>query len=331
MRGIYSLFLILFLILLAYLGIAVAGFHVLFGVVIPYAAFAVFVIGLVYRIVRWARSPVPFHITTTCGQQKALTWIKPNNLECPHNFFGVVGRMFLEVFFFRSLFRNTKTDLKEGKLVFGGDKWLWAAGLAFHYTFLLIILRHLRFFLEPTPGFVVFLQDIDGLMQVGVPVLYMTDIIFLAAAGYLFLRRVIIPQVRYISMEGDYFPLFLLLAIGGTGVLMRYFAPFRVDIVAVKELAVGLFHFSPAVSPDIGAMFFIHLFLVSMLLLYFPFSKLVHLGGVFLSPTRNLTANSRTKRHINPWNYPVEVHTYQEWEDEFRDVMKASGMPLEKE
>ncbi|MEK7730415.1 MAG: menaquinol oxidoreductase, partial [Planctomycetota bacterium] len=61
------------------------------------------------------------------------------------------------------------------------------------------------------------------------------------------------------------------------------------------------------------------------------FSKLMHMGGVFLSPTRNLANTSRMKRHVNPWNYPVDVHTYEEWEDEYRDKMKAAGLPLEKE
>ena len=74
-----------------------------------------------------------------------------------------------------------------------------------------------------------------------------------------------------------------------------------------------------------------HLFLVTILLAYFPFSKLMHFAGVFMSPTRNLANNNRMKRHINPWNYPVKVHTYDEYEDEFRDLMKAAGLPVEKE
>ena len=64
---------------------------------------------------------------------------------------------------------------------------------------------------------------------------------------------------------------------------------------------------------------------------WFPFSKLMHAGGVFLSPTRNLSNNSRSRRHINPWNHPVSVHTYEEYENEFRDKMKAAGLPVEKE
>jgi hypothetical protein len=55
------------------------------------------------------------------------------------------------------------------------------------------------------------------------------------------------------------------------------------------------------------------------------------MGGVFLSPTRNLANNNRMKRHINPWNPEVKFHTYAEYEDEFRKVMKEAGMPLDKE
>jgi hypothetical protein len=68
-----------------------------------------------------------------------------------------------------------------------------------------------------------------------------------------------------------------------------------------------------------------------MLAAYFPFSKLMHAGGVFLSPTRNLANNSRSRRHVNPWNYPVKTHTYAEWEEEFHDKIQAAGIPLEDE
>jgi hypothetical protein len=56
----------------------------------------------------------------------------------------------------------------------------------------------------------------------------------------------------------------------------------------------------------------------------------MHLGGIFMSPTRNMVNNNRFKRHINPWNYPVEVHTYAEYEDEFREKMVEAGLPVEK-
>jgi hypothetical protein len=55
------------------------------------------------------------------------------------------------------------------------------------------------------------------------------------------------------------------------------------------------------------------------------------MAGIFLSPTRNLRNMSRQERHINPWNHPVKVHTYEEYEDEFRGPMKEVGLPVEKE
>jgi nitrate reductase gamma subunit len=106
---------------------------------------------------------------------------------------------------------------------------------------------------------------------------------------------------------------------------------YKVDLIKVKELALSLISFRPALPEGIGVLFYVHLFFVCLLIAYFPFSKLMHLGGVFLSPTRNLANNNRSKRHINPWNYPVKVHTYEEYEDEFREKMKAAEIPVDKE
>ena len=33
---------------------------------------------------------------------------------------------------------------------------------------------------------------------------------------------------------------------------------------------------------------------------------------------------------MNPWNYPVKVHTYEEYEDEFREKMIGVGLPVDK-
>ncbi len=326
----FSFVALLIIVLLAVIGVEAVHLEFLFGVIIPYSAIAFFLIGIIYKVIYWARSPVPFRITTVAGQQKSLSWIKSSRLESPHSTLGVIGRMLLEVLLFRSLFRNTKAELKQGpKLVYGSSRYLWLAALAFHWAFLIIVLRHFRYFSEPIPAFVPFLQNLDGFLQIGVPILYITNVLIVAALTFLFFRRILDPKIKYFSLASDYFPLLLIIAIAITGILMRYFT--KVDIVSVKELAVGLFSFQPMVPEGIGVMFYIHLFLVSVLLAYFPFSKLTHMAGVFLSPTRNLANNNRMKRHINPWNAPVRIHTYEEYEDEFRDVMKASGLPLEKE
>jgi hypothetical protein len=134
--------------------------------------------------------------------------------------------------------------------------------------------------------------------------------------------------VRYISLAADYFPLFLIFGIALTGILMRYVI--KIDVTAAKELTMGLVTFRPTIPEGVGTVFYVHLFFVSILLAYFPFSKLMHLGGVFLSPTRNLTTDTRARRHVNPWNYPVPVHTYEEYENEFRDKMIEAGLPVAK-
>jgi len=329
MKALFSLIVVIILVLLAYVGVEVANLDFLFGIVIPYAAVLVFFIGFVARVIGWGRSAVPFKISTTCGQQKSHPWIKRSPTESPSNKLEVVIRMALEVLLFRSLFRNVGFDLKNQRLRYNQTIFLWIAGLAFHYSFLVIFLRHFRLFMEPTPFFAVILQDFDAFLELGVPAIFISDLVLLAAATYLFLRRVAIPQMRYLSLASDYFPLFLILGIAVSGVLMQQF--FKVNIKDVKELTAGLFTFHPTVPSDIGSAFYIHLFLVSALLFYFPFSKLMHMAGVFMSPTRNLANNSRQKRHVNPWNYPVTTRHYSDYEDEFREFMKEADMPLEKE
>jgi nitrate reductase gamma subunit len=330
MKALFSFIAVLLLVLIAYTGVTVLNAQFVFGIVFPYLAVLLFIGGIIYRILKWGSSPVPFRIPTTCGQQKSLPWIKQSKLENPSGVLGVLGRMALEVFLFRSLFRNLKTQLNDGpRLTYGEAKWLWLAGMAFHWTFLLVLVRHLRFFLTPVPGVIQTIAGLDSFLQVGTPLLYLTDVVLLASVTYLFIRRAALSQVRYISLIGDYFPLFLILAIVVSGVLMRYFI--KTDIVGVKMLTMGLVTFSPTIPGGIGPVFFIHLFLLCILFAYFPFSKLVHMAGVFMSPTRNLANNSRAKRHINPWNYPVHVHTYAEYEDDFREKMKKAGLPVEKE
>ena len=147
--------------------------------------------------------------------------------------------------------------------------------------------------------------------------------------GYLLLRRLADSKVKYISLPTDYFALYLLLGIAITGLLMRHLE--KVDIVNVKAAIAGWASFQLVAPEGVGALYFIHVFLVSVLLVYFPFSKLLHAPGVFLSPTRNLANNNRAKRHVNPWNPPIVGHTYAEWEEEFHDKLVASGFVLDKE
>jgi nitrate reductase gamma subunit len=343
MSFIFSLVAVTVLVLVPLVGVTVADLRWLFGVVVPYAAVATFLIGVSYRVLKWSNAPVPFRIPTTCGQAKGLPWIKTNPLDNPCTLPAVIGRMFLEIFLFRSLFRNTRMEYHQGpKVRYGSSKWLWLFGLLFHYSFLVVLIRHLRFFTEPVPGWVQIVEHIDTFFEmglplpgpdglyIGLPLLAQSGVMLLAGATLLFLRRVVIPQVRYISIAGDWFPLLLILAIAKTGIIMRYVL--KVDVVAVKKLTMSLTVLKPMLPEEpISFMFYIHVFLVSFLFAYFPFSKLMHLGGVWLSPTRNLVNNSREKRHINPWNPEVKFHTYEDYENDFREQMIEAGLPVEKE
>jgi nitrate reductase gamma subunit len=324
-----SLIAILILTLSA-LGIALsATLSSLLTTVLPYAVFAVFIAGFIYRVTQWAKVPVPFRITTTCGQQASLPWIKRQPMESPSTVWAVIGRMALELFLFRSLFRNTDVAIAGQRPVYGSAKGLWFFGLLFHWSLLIIVLRHLRFFIEPIAPWIKGLSAIDGFFEIGVPTLYLSDVAILAGLTFLFLRRLAVPQLRYISLVTDYFALLLILGIVITGLLMRHLFP--ADLLQVKNLALGWVTFAPAVPKGAGTVFYIHLCFVFTLLAWFPFSKLMHMGGIFLSPTRNLANNNRMQRHLNPWNAPVKVHTYEEYEDEFREKMKLVGLPVEKE
>ena len=68
---------------ITYVGVAAAGLQVFFGIILPYFAIAFFLVGVVCRIIKWAKSPVPFNIVTTCGQEKSLDFIKTNPIDNP--------------------------------------------------------------------------------------------------------------------------------------------------------------------------------------------------------------------------------------------------------
>ncbi len=329
MRIIWALLIVLIVASLATISYFVPGSQFIFAVVLPYLAISAFIAGFIYRVIRWANSPVPFNIPTTCGQEVSLDWIKNDNIESPSSNWGIAGRMALEILLFRSLFRNNNMQqADEQRLVYGGSRWLWLGGLAFHWSLLIILVRHLRFLTEPVFQPSLWISSFDGILQLALPALFITDFIILIAVSYLLIRRLVTARIRYISLASDYLALFLILAVVVSGILMR--SVFKVDLVAVKELAISVITFSPMVPAGIGLPFYIHLLLGCALIAYFPFSKMMHAAGILLSPTRNAKNNSRMMRHINPWNGPVRVHTYTEYEDEFRHPMIKAGIPVEQ-
>jgi nitrate reductase gamma subunit len=287
-------------------------------VVVPYIAFAIFVVGVIYRIVNWATSPVPLKIPTTCGQHKTLPFLKRtlyDRIDSPYNKGEVILRMLTEIFLFRSLLRNTRYsyDRHEQR----DTRWLWFFAIMFHWSFLIVLIRHLRFFIEPIPEPFVFITELLA-QEAFVPAIYATGLTALVGLLYLLARRIFRGKERTISLPSDYLALILLISIIVTGLLMRYI--YKVPLAPVKQLALGLITFQP-VAPDVHWLFLVHLTLVCITIAYFPFSKLMHAGGILFSPTRNMPNDNRRRRHVNPWNPPYVGITWDEYYENYKDQM----------
>ena len=222
-----------------------------------YIASATLTFGVMRKIIQYVRTPAPLKIPTT---------------PAPTTHFGVALRLLREIVLFESLFK--------------ASKWTWLFGWLFHFGLLLALLRHLRYFTEPVWGWVQWLQSAG---------IYAGFAMLVGLFG-LWIRRVAVDRVRYISAPSDHLMLALLLAISASGLLMKYV--WHTDVVAVKGFALGLLSFELITLPSDSTLL-IHLALVIVLLLIFPISKLLHAPGVFFSPTRNQADNPRERRH-NP-------------------------------
>ncbi|MDP6417031.1 MAG: respiratory nitrate reductase subunit gamma, partial [Gammaproteobacteria bacterium] len=102
----------------------------------------------------------------------------------------------------------------------------------------------------------------------------------------------------YISAPSDHLMLALLVAIAGSGLAIKY--GIHTDIVALKAFTRGMLIFDWQPLPA-EPLLLIHLTLVILLMVIFPFSKLLHAPGVFFSPTRTMKDTPREKRHSAPW------------------------------
>jgi len=224
-----------------------------------YVATGVLVVGLSLKLRSYIKTPAPLKIPTT---------------PAPTTVAGVGWRMAREAVLFESLFKSSK--------------WTWLFGWAFHVALLLVVLRHLRYFQEPVWLPVVLIQ----------PVGTIAGIAMVAALGALWGRRWLVDRVRYISTPSDHLMLALLLAIGLSGLGMRFVV--HTDIVAVKGFILGLLRFDWQALPA-DPLLLAHLALVGLLMIIFPISKLLHAPGLFFSPTRNQADNAREVRHISAW------------------------------
>ncbi len=231
-----------------------------------YAATIILVVGLARRISLYWKTPAPLKIPTT---------------PAPVTQSGVVLRMFREVVFFESLFKSTK--------------WTWVFGWVFHMGMFAVLFRHLRYFQDPVWAPVVWVSPLFK---------YMAFAMIIGLLG-LWARRFFVDRVRYISGPSDHLMLLLLLLIGISGAMTTFVV--HTDVLAVKAFFDGLmwpFGGIPNLPGD--PIMIVHLGLVALLMIIFPISKLLHVPGVFFSPTRNQVDNPREQRHIANWARKLE-------------------------
>jgi len=219
-------------------------FTFIVGSILPYLTVLIFIIGMVYRISVWIRTPQPGKMTL---------------FPAPHS---AGGGVLTEVLLFPSLFK--------------GDKILWFFSWFFHATLALVFLGHIRVFASFIDEILLALgMSPEGVATSG----GVAGIILVVTGVLLLLRRVAVTRVREISGIPDFFALLLLIAIICTGDIMRFGAHF--DLEQTRIWARSLSTFSP-VTPQ-NSMFLVHALLAMLLIIYIPFSKILHLGGIFFT------------------------------------------------
>lgn len=235
-----------------------------FYALLLYVAAAILVVGLALKIRQYWTTPAPLKIAVTPAPvTKSGAWLR-------------VGR---EVALFESLFYS--------------NRWLWIFAMAFHAGLALVLVRHVRYFINPVPELIVLAQPFGvygGMAMVG-------GLLVLLA------RRFMIDRVRYITRPSDVLMLLLLIGIGISGYGMKFLN--HTDVVAVKAFMMGLYVFDIRELPGEPPLL-AHLFMVALLMIVFPFSKLLHAPGVFFSPTRNQADDPRERRHLAPWAAKLE-------------------------
>lgn len=222
------------------------------GYVLPYLAVTVFLAGMAWRTWSWLRRPVPFALTLDPAQSRPA---------------GQVAALAMELLLFRSLYH--------------GDRGLWLWAWLMHFSLALIVIGHVVGLswlgqqfrcLGASPETSTFISHVIGTTM---------GLVFAVSLVVLFYRRTAVPEVKRLSDPADYFALALLLAVAVTGLHMRL-ASLGVDPAEVRSYLAGLLTFRPVPLPR-APIFVAHFTLVSVLLLYFPFSKLAHLTGAFAS------------------------------------------------
>ncbi len=220
--------------------------------ILPYITILTFVIGIFYRLGRWASARIVHNIVLT---------------PAPATVGGAAVNYAAEVALFRSLWK--------------GDKSLWAGAWIMHFALLNILGGHIVGFaflgeqfkyIGTSPELSRHLSELLGTSF---------GLIIWVCLLYLLYRRIAIEQVKLVSYPADYLHLILLLSIVTLGNIMRLFPEFSTDYEVAQTYVVQLATFQAVDMSQINVIFVLHLLFVQILLMVFPFSKLLHSVGMF--------------------------------------------------
>ena len=224
----------------------------LFGVILPYLAAAVFLVGIAWRTLSWLRRPVLYPLTLV------------ETADCPVcRAASVAGELVL----FRSLLRS--------------DRRLWFWAWAMHASLALILGGHVVGIAALTHQFTWLGTSPQTSERTSLVSGVLLGLVLVASLLALLDRRLTVPEVKRLSRPAEYFDLGLLLAVALTGLAMRA-GMTHADLAAIRGYLGGLLSLRPSLPPVLP-LFLVHFGLFNALLLYFPFSKLVHLTGALVS------------------------------------------------
>ncbi len=211
--------------------------------IFPYIAIVLFVLGTIYRLWCWLRTPVPLNINLAPAK---TTWK------------AVTGKIAAEVLLFISLLRN--------------DKVLWVTAWVMHVCGLIVIVA--------SHFFGIIDASVEAYTPYSIP--YSKTILYVAALFafpliatllVLLFRHIISRDIRRITIPVDYVALGLILAHVFGGTYMSFFT--EVDMDKVAAWGMGLMTFRPVVVEG-SWIFAVHCATCFITFAYFPFSKLFH-------------------------------------------------------
>ena len=220
------------------------------GVILPYVVVPAFVAGMSYRIWTWLKSPQPAKMTLFPRGRFDFSRGAGGDAVIPQ--FVQRGSSFVVSCLVLS--RHTRVGFLGHIRVFTGaiDRMLEAAGMS--------------------PKGIDLMSSLAG---------GAAGILLLAIGLLLLLRRIALPRVREITGIPDVLATLLVVVIIVTGDLLRFSAPF--DLEQTRVWAASLLSFSPVIPKN--EMFLLHLALSQVLILFIPFSKILHFGGIFFTQT----------------------------------------------